>query len=76
MLTENGVMDVRDNPKHENFTGKVKQFNLDYLKYVKDAANQASEIHKKSIDLANCINGLARSFEGMGKMNKKVQVPT
>jgi hypothetical protein len=43
---------------------------------VKEAADQASEIHKKSIDLANCINALSRSFETIGKMNKKVQIPT
>ena len=69
-------MDVRANPKHERFTGKVKQFQSDYAKIVKEAADQASEIHKKSIDLANCINALSRSFETIGKMNKKVQIPT
>jgi hypothetical protein len=69
-------MDVRSNIKHKNFTGKVKEFQSVYLKHVKDAAAQASEIHKKSIDLANCINNLSRSLEQIGKMNKKVEIPT
>lgn len=69
-------MDVRNISKHVNFTGKAKEFYQTYLKHVTDAASQSKVIYKKSIELANCINGLARSFEGMGKLNKKVKVPT
>lgn len=42
------------------------------MKHSKDAVKSSVDIYQKSIDLANCINSLARSFEAIGKMNKKV----
>ena len=76
VVTEQGFMDVRSLAKNSNFTSKVKEFYEKYLKHVKDAAGQSVEIYQKSIELANCINSLSRSFESMGKMNKKVNIPT
>lgn len=58
------------------FTSKAKDFVQKYSSHVKDAAAQSKVIHLKSIELANCINSLSRSFEEMGKMNKKVKIPT
>ena len=72
VVAEGGLMDVKFVTQNHTFTEKVKDFFETYMKHSKDAADHSVQIYKKSIDLANCINNLARSFEAIGKMNKKV----
>jgi len=76
VVSDNGFMDVRNVHSNVNFTAKAKDFVHKYSAHVRDAAAQSKVIHLKSIELANCINSLAKSFEEMGKMNKKVKIPT
>ena len=76
VVSDNGFMDVRNVNSNVNFTGKAKDFVHKYSCHVKDAAEQSKVIHLKSIELANCVNSLSKSFEEMGKMNKKVKIPT
>lgn len=69
-------MDVRDNSFNKNFTPKAKEFVQKYQVILKEAAAHSKQIYTKSLELSNCINNLSRSFEQMGKMNKKVKIPT
>lgn len=63
VMTETGNMDVKYDARNNAFTTQAKEWQQTYLKHAQDASKHSVEIYKKSIDLANCINNLARSFE-------------
>lgn len=69
-------MDAQDIPENRKFIQKAKDFVSGYKLHVGEAAAMSKQVYQKSLDLANCVNLLARSFDEMGKMNKQAKIPT
>ena len=58
------------------FIGRAKPFVDGYKKHLGEAAAMSKQVFTKSLELANCVNQLSRSFEAMSLMNKQAKIPT
>lgn len=76
VITEIGKINVHSSDSALKFTSKVKDLIQKYEAATDEAAKYSKDIHKKSLDLSNCINNLSKSFGHLGKLNRKVGIPS
>ena len=69
-------MKVKNIVQNTAFIPQIPDFKAKHEEHTQQAKETSSAIYQKSIDLANQINILARTFEQIGQMNRKVNVPT
>lgn len=69
-------MKVKNIVQNAAFIPQIPDFKAKHEAHTQQAKESSTAIYQKSIDLANQINILARTFEQIGQMNRKVNVPT